>query len=60
MSQAREVIDMPKETKIRQQEQTLREPAPDQQGRPTHEAGGPVRLPEREQVKRKEVLRETL
>lgn len=49
---------MPKETKTRQQEQTLREPAPDQQGRPTHEAGGPVRLPQREQKARKEVLRE--
>lgn len=49
---------MPKETKTRQQEQTLREPAPDQQGRPTHEAGGPARLPQREQKARKEVLRE--
>ena len=50
---------MPQETKTRQQERTLREPAPDEQGRPTHEAGGPVRVkPRHEQAGRKEVLRE--
>lgn len=50
---------MPKDTKTRQQERTLREPAPDEQGRPTHEAGGPVHVkPRREQAGRKEVLRE--
>lgn len=50
---------MPQETKERRQERTLREPAPDEQGHPTNEAGGPVPLkPKREQVKRREVLRE--
>lgn len=49
---------MSQEVKIRQQEQMLREPAPDEQGRPTHEAGGPARVIKREQLRRKEVLRE--
>lgn len=59
MSRHREVMQMPKETKERRQEQTLREPAPDEQGHPTNEGGGPVPLkPKREQRSRKEVLRE--
>lgn len=36
------------------QEHTLREPAPDEQGRPTHEAGGPVPVRPRKQRERAE------
>lgn len=49
----------PREIKDRiPRERKVREPAPDEQGRPTQEAGGPCPAPRREQCLVKQVLRE--